>query len=89
MIKWFKNRRLEKKIFFTSGHKDTFLKRCAISKTEHYVRWIHHMQQAIVNNDIPEVKRRQKYLAMEGIKPPKTEIQCEKLIKDLRAWREI
>lgn len=89
MIKWFKNRRLSKRIFFTEGHKDVFLKRCAIAKSEHYVRWIDNLKQAIYNEDIPEVRRRQEYLKHEGIRPPKTEKQCIELIKDLREWREI
>lgn len=89
MIKWLKNRRLQTRIFYSKGHKDIFLKRCAISKSEHYVRWISHLHQAIVYNDDPEVKRRQKYLQQEGIRPPKNELECEQLIKDLREWREI
>ncbi len=89
MIKWFKNRRLQKRIFYSETHKDLFLKRCAISKSEHYVAWISQLKQAIVSNDMTQIQARQKYLSSEGIKPPKTLSQCDQLIKDLREWREI
>jgi len=89
VIKWFKNKRYEDRIFLSGGHKDVFLKRCAIAKSEHYVRWIDTLKQAINNNDKPEIERRRKYLSQEGLRAPKTISQCSQLIKDLRTWREI
>ena len=89
MIKWLKLRFIEDRIFYSQGHKNVFARRCAISKTELYVRHICHIKQAIINKDRGEKERRQKWLSMDGIKPPKTLKQCDKLIEDLRKWREM
>lgn len=89
MIKWFRIRAKEKRIFYSKGHRDVFMRRCALSKTELYVRQIARMKQAIVSKDKAELKRRQKFLVADGIRPPKTLKQCDQLIEDLRTWREL
>jgi len=89
MIRWFKLKRLEKRLFLSKGHKNVFLRRCALSKTELYVRQIARMKQAIIDQDKGELRRRQKFLLIDGINPPKTMKQCDKLIEDLRQWREM
>lgn len=89
MIRWLRLRFIEDRIFFSKGHKDVYLRRSAISKTEGHVRQICRIKQAIMDKDKGEVSRRSKFLTNEGIRPPKTMKQCEKLIEDLRKWREM
>lgn len=89
MIKWIRRRFIENRIFYTTGHRDVFMRRCAISKTELYVRQIARIKQAILDKDKGEIQRRSKFLRDDGIIPPKTMKQCEKLIGDLRQWREM
>ena len=89
MIKWLRLKFIEDRIFLSKGHKDVFLRRCAISKTEGYVRQINRMKQAIIDKDKAELRRRQKFLTNDGINAPKTLKQCDKLIGDLRKWREM
>jgi hypothetical protein len=89
MIRWLLLRIIEDRIFYSQRHKSVFTRRCAVSKTEGHVRHISRLKQAILSKDKEELQRRQKFLAADGILPPHTIKQCDKLIEDLRKWREM
>ena len=89
MIKWFKRRRLEKRIFLTKGHQYEFVRFCATARVEGIVRQISRLKQAILNKEKAEIRNRQRFIRDYGITPPKSLNQCDKLIGDLRKWRDM
>lgn len=79
------SKRRDKRLF---QDKARFIKHNASNKIESTIRDIDIIHHYLLQNDSVQVANKQKHIAAQGLKPPKTEKECKQMIKDLRQWQE-
>ncbi len=56
------------------------------NKLEGYVLAVSIIKHYINEGNDQEIKLRSKYLRLDGLNPPRTLIECDEMIRDLRQW---
>ena len=87
MFEKFKNWRAKNRLFRDKQTMQHHINQSSLKDRDLYISYVHAIKRHIISGNKEEVKNRQKWLANYNLVPPKTEKECDQMIKDLRSFR--